>query len=112
MSGTTSDPFDSQTEQRLHFKSDWHRFNIKLRSFGRAAVDEAEFEQLVSEKDEVRCMEPAVRHCEFSLQLHHETLFVVICSSAHTDAKILCRCRAFLAQTQTLMMSPAPASKL
>ncbi|KAL0031417.1 hypothetical protein WJX79_010554 [Trebouxia sp. C0005] len=51
--GTTSDPFDSQTEQRLHFKSDWHRFNIKLRSAGRAAVDEAEFEQLVSEKDEL-----------------------------------------------------------
>jgi len=52
-SGVSSSPFESQTEQRLHFKSDWHRFNVKLRSNGKSAVDEAEFERLVSEKDEV-----------------------------------------------------------
>ena len=52
-SGVSSPAFESQTEQRLHFKGDWHRFNVKLRSVGKAAVDEAEFERLVSEKDEV-----------------------------------------------------------
>ncbi|KAL3146340.1 hypothetical protein ABBQ32_003031 [Trebouxia sp. C0010 RCD-2024] len=51
--GVSSPSFESQTEQRLHFKSDRHRFNVKLRSVGKAAVDEAEFERLVSEKDEV-----------------------------------------------------------
>ena len=52
-SGVSSPAFESQTEQRLHFKGDWHRFNVKLRSVGKTAVDEAEFERLVSEKDEV-----------------------------------------------------------
>ena len=51
--GVSSPAFESQTEQRLHFKGDWHRFNVKLRSVGKTAVDEAEFERLVSEKDEV-----------------------------------------------------------
>ena len=51
--GVSSSSFESQTEQRLHFKSDWHRLNIKLRSVGKSAVDEAEFERLVGEKDEV-----------------------------------------------------------
>lgn len=52
-SGVSLPAFESQSEQRLHFKGDWHRFNVKLRSVGKAAVDEAEFERLVSEKDEV-----------------------------------------------------------
>ena len=52
-SGVSSPAFESQTEQRLHFKGDWHRFNVTLRSVGKTAVDEAEFERLVSEKDEV-----------------------------------------------------------
>lgn len=51
--GTTSAAFDSPADQRLHFKSDWHRFNVKLRSVGKATVDEAEFERLVSDKNEV-----------------------------------------------------------
>lgn len=51
--GVCSPAFGSQTEQRLHFKGDWHRFNVKLRSVGKAAVDETEFERLVTEKDEV-----------------------------------------------------------
>lgn len=51
--GVSSPAFESQTEQRLHFKGDWHRFNVKLRSVGKAAVDETEFERLVTEKDEV-----------------------------------------------------------
>ena len=51
--GVASPSFESKTEQRLHFKGDWHRLNVKLRSVGKAAVDEAEFERLVSEKDEV-----------------------------------------------------------
>ena len=51
--GIGSSPFDSQAMQRSHFKSDWHRFNVKLRSVKRAAVGEAEFERLVGEKDEV-----------------------------------------------------------
>lgn len=50
--GTTYAAFDGPTEQRLHFKSDWHRFNVKLRSAGKAPVDETEFERLVNDKDE------------------------------------------------------------
>ena len=51
--GISSSPFDNPGMQRSHFKSDWHRFNVKLRSVKRAAVGEAEFERLVGEKDEV-----------------------------------------------------------
>lgn len=50
-------------------------------------------------------------HCDVSLQVHLDSQFVGVCSKAHTDAKIFFRCQAFLAQTQTLMMKPAPVGK-
>ena len=34
-------------EQRAHFRSDWHRYNVKMRVGGVNAVTEAQFSQLV-----------------------------------------------------------------
>ncbi|KAF9526134.1 hypothetical protein CPB83DRAFT_858397 [Crepidotus variabilis] len=34
-------------EQRTHFRSDWHRYNVKTRLAGRQTVNEASFSQLV-----------------------------------------------------------------
>ena len=73
--GTTSAAFDSPADQRLHFKSDWHRFNVKLRSVGKATVDEAEFERLVSNKDEAST-------------LHGATMVKLTAEAAYTDASV------------------------
>jgi len=32
--------FDSIDEQRAHFKSDWHRYNVKAKLTGRAVTEE------------------------------------------------------------------------
>ena len=34
-------------DQRAHFRSDWHRYNVKMRMGGGNAVSEAHFSQLV-----------------------------------------------------------------
>lgn len=34
-------------EQRTHFRSDWHRYNVKARLDGRKAVGEADFGKLL-----------------------------------------------------------------
>ncbi len=34
-------------EQRNHYRSDWHRYNVKIRLSGGSAVNESEFAQLV-----------------------------------------------------------------
>ena len=45
--------FSSQAEQREHFKSDWHRINVKRRHGGRPPLSEAQFEQLISRDEDV-----------------------------------------------------------
>jgi hypothetical protein len=43
----------SVSEQRAHFRSDWHRFNLKLKLRGRPAIkDEAEFERMLEGMEE------------------------------------------------------------
>ncbi|KAI0825870.1 hypothetical protein BC629DRAFT_1277071 [Irpex lacteus] len=39
--------FADVDEQRAHFRSDWHRYNVKMRVAGSNAVSEAQFGQLV-----------------------------------------------------------------
>ena len=39
--------FRDVDEQRLHFKSDWHRYNVKMKLNGGRPVTEPEFNQLV-----------------------------------------------------------------
>ncbi|KIY52931.1 hypothetical protein FISHEDRAFT_69388 [Fistulina hepatica ATCC 64428] len=41
--------FSDVNEQRLHFRSDWHRFNVKMRLNGGTTVPESGFAQLVDE---------------------------------------------------------------
>jgi hypothetical protein len=41
--------FASAEEQRRHFSSDWHRYNVKRRAAGRERVGEAEFVALLDE---------------------------------------------------------------
>jgi len=50
--------FDSLDEQRVHFKLDWHRYNLKLSLNGKPKVSEEEFERkfedlVTDEKDEI-----------------------------------------------------------
>ncbi|KAL6718722.1 hypothetical protein ACLMJK_002956 [Lecanora helva] len=44
--------FPSVQEQRLHVKSDWHKYNLKQKIRGSAIVDETEFDRLVDELNE------------------------------------------------------------
>ena len=46
--------FESYAEQREHFKSDWHRYNVRRKLAGRLPLDEEEFERFLGENDEVR----------------------------------------------------------
>jgi hypothetical protein len=46
--------FSSLPEQREHFRSDWHRFNIKKRLAKQPAVSEEQFEKLLEQHTEVR----------------------------------------------------------
>ena len=39
--------FTDVNEQRRHYRSDWHRYNVKMRLNGANAVSEAQFSQLV-----------------------------------------------------------------
>lgn len=39
--------FEDVDEQRAHFRTDWHRYNVKIRITGRSPVTEATFAQLV-----------------------------------------------------------------
>lgn len=39
--------FADVDDQRAHFKSDWHRYNVKLRLRGGNAVTEAQFSSLI-----------------------------------------------------------------
>jgi len=41
--------FPDLLEQRAHFKSDWHRYNVKQAIMGRPTVNDADFSQLAGE---------------------------------------------------------------
>lgn len=74
--------FSSQAEQREHFKSDWHRVNVKRRHGGRPPLSEAQFEQLISHDEDVS--RPSYCWLQLSCQLQLQT--VCIC-------RLWCRCR-------------------
>eukprot|EP00976_Prorocentrum_cordatum_P074788 1181648-Prorocentrum_minimum.AAC.2 len=45
--------FENLREQRAHYKTDWHRLNVKRRSSQRAPLSEAAFENAVEDGDDV-----------------------------------------------------------
>ncbi len=47
-------------EQRSHYRSDWHRYNVKTRLAGGESVDEAAFGQLVD--GDSRALHPIQNH--------------------------------------------------
>mmetsp|Transcript_40627 Transcript_40627/g.115020 ORF Transcript_40627/g.115020 Transcript_40627/m.115020 type:complete len:658 (-) Transcript_40627:264-2237(-) len=47
--GTDSPGFELPEEQREHFKSDWHRCNLKRKVGGKRPLSEPEFEQLLAD---------------------------------------------------------------
>lgn len=46
--GVLDKPFASMQEQRDHFKTDWHRLNVKRKVAGQAAVSEDVCERMLS----------------------------------------------------------------
>lgn len=52
--GTEKLQFSSFEEQRAHFKSDWHRLNVKRKLLGRPPLDEDSSDALLGgDQDEV-----------------------------------------------------------
>ena len=49
--GVQSEAFQSVAEQRAHFRTDWHRCNVRRRLNGRPALGEAEFERFISQQE-------------------------------------------------------------
>ncbi|EFJ43803.1 hypothetical protein VOLCADRAFT_106637 [Volvox carteri f. nagariensis] len=45
--------FSSPTEQREHFKTDWHRYNVKRRLVKQPAISEEQFERILEQDTEV-----------------------------------------------------------
>ena len=44
----------SATDQREHFRSDWHRYNLRRKLNGKQPIEETAFDALIAqEKDEV-----------------------------------------------------------
>ncbi len=51
--GTDGRPgFASPAEQRLHFKTDWHRLNVKRRTAGHTPLSEDQFEAMLEGQHE------------------------------------------------------------
>lgn len=50
--GTTAPGFASTEEQRAHFKTDWHRYNVKRRVAGLAPATEEQFAALLENEDD------------------------------------------------------------
>ncbi|WIA39366.1 hypothetical protein OEZ86_005474 [Tetradesmus obliquus] len=51
--GISSQGFSSAAEQRQHFKTDWHRYNLKRRLEKKQPLSEQEFEALIEQGDDV-----------------------------------------------------------
>lgn len=46
---------ETGAEQRTHFRSDWHRFNMKRKLNGSPPLEEGAFETLVSNRQDDVC---------------------------------------------------------
>lgn len=60
--GVTAPAFANLQEQRQHFKTDWHRYNVKRRVERKSAVTEQEFERLLEEEAEVSLWAAMLTH--------------------------------------------------
>jgi hypothetical protein len=58
----TAPAFANLQEQRQHFKTDWHRYNVKRRVERKSAVTEQEFERLLEEEAEVSLWAAMLTH--------------------------------------------------
>jgi hypothetical protein len=65
--GITSTGFASAAEQRQHFKTDWHRYNVKRRVDKKTPLSEAEFERIIDEQSEVRILALRCTTCRVPL---------------------------------------------
>eukprot|EP00878_Enallax_costatus_P025848 GHUV01027685.1.p1 GENE.GHUV01027685.1~~GHUV01027685.1.p1 ORF type:complete len:168 (+),score=45.90 GHUV01027685.1:260-763(+) len=57
--GVNSQGFTTSAEQRQHFKTDWHRYNLKRRIDKKLPVTEEEFDRMIEAGDDVRNWCPA-----------------------------------------------------
>ena len=39
-------PFDSRADQVMHYKLDWHKYNVKRRVSGRNPISQEDFERI------------------------------------------------------------------
>ncbi|KAK2158961.1 hypothetical protein LSH36_161g07002 [Paralvinella palmiformis] len=70
---TCSTEFDERDEQREHFKSDWHRFNLKRKLKGQEIVSELKFEEITNAGDlsSISGSESSGDETDQSLSEHH-----------------------------------------
>ena len=56
--------FETLTEQRSHFASDWHRYNVKRKLANKPAVDAESFEQLVDGESSILNVQNDIMHAD------------------------------------------------
>lgn len=59
--------FEDKPQQRLHYKLDWHRYNLKQNLNGLKSISEDNFNRMVGEGtvwDEVQTILKTVRHVQ------------------------------------------------
>lgn len=54
--GISTPGFSTPAEQRAHFKTDWHRYNVKRKLAKQPPISEEQFEAMIEQEDEVSCM--------------------------------------------------------
>jgi pre-60S factor REI1 len=59
----TGPGFASAAEQRLHFKTDWHRYNVRRRVAKKPPVAEEQFDRIVEDEEDVSARAQLGRPC-------------------------------------------------
>lgn len=98
--------FADVDSQRIHFRSDWHRYNVKMRINGSLPVTEAHFASLVDRTSDSQCV-----CCVFTLTLGLLELDDSISGSESTsddDSDDSDAVAALVDKTRKLGRSPSP----
>lgn len=69
--GISSQGFASAADQRQHFKTDWHRCNVKRRLAKKLPLSEEDFDRVIEQDEDVGCCRGCC--CKGNLLIRHKT---------------------------------------
>ena len=96
LAGSVQPVFANLGDQRAHFRTDWHRRNVRRRAHGRAALTEAEFEHSLQQDGETSSISASDSDSEAEessapVQRMAEVVFVSgMCPALSTEPALVC----------------------